>query len=370
MVDFNKEIDVENIDITYIHDKDQSEFKKLSGNKILITGAGGFLGYYFIKSILAWNDKNLNKLIELTVLSSFRKGIPDWILSLAKRTDFKIIKNNIASFKLDKNLSFDYIVHAASIASPTFYRLFPIETINANVKGLYNILDYLVIKKNIKNPVKGLLYFSSSEIYGDPLPGNIPTPEDYRGNVSCTGPRACYDESKRFCETLCVNYSRAYKLPIKVARPFNNYGPGMKITDGRVIADFSKNILDNTDIIMYSNGSPSRTFCYVADAIVGYLKILINGRNGEAYNVGVESPEISIKSLAEKMVNIGKKNFGYKGRIIMKESADREYLTDNPNRRCPNIGKARRELGYSPKISLDEGLYGVLHWYKNIYYKS
>ena len=212
--------------------------------KVLITGAGGFLGYYLVKSILAWSDKEKEEKIGLAALSSFRNGVPNWFSVLGKRNDFRIIKKDITKFKLDKNLSFDYIIHAASIASPTFYRLFPIETINANVKGLYNILDYLVIKKNMKNPVKGLLYFSSSEIYGDPLPGDIPTSEDYRGNVSCTGPRACYDESKRFCETLCVNYAQVHHLPIKSARPFNNYGPGMKITDGRVIADFAKNILD------------------------------------------------------------------------------------------------------------------------------
>lgn len=370
MVNFNKKIDVEKIDIEYIHSKASIEFKKLSNNSILITGANGFLGYYFIRSIMSWNDKYPNGAIRVIALSNFKNGVPAWISSLIKRSDFKIIRNDVAKFKLNKNLSFDYIIHAASIASPTFYRLFPIETINSNVQGLYNILNYMIYKKNTKDPVRGLLYFSSSEIYGDPLGDNIPTSEEYRGNVSCTGPRACYDESKRFCETLCVNYSKVFNLPIKSARPFNNYGPGMKITDGRVIADFSRNIIENKDIVIFSSGKPSRTFCYVADAIVGYLKVLTNGKSGEAYNIGVENPEISIKNLAEKMVNIGKKNFGYKGKIIMKESSDREYLTDNPNRRCPNIGKARRELGYSPKISLDEGLYGVLHWYKNIYYRS
>ena len=133
-----------------------------------------------------------------------------------------------------------------------------------------------------------MLFYSSSEIYGDPTPENIPTPETYRGNVSCTGPRACYDESKRYGETLCVNFARQHGLPIKVARPFNNYGPGLKITDGRVIPDFARNILDGTDIVMLSDGSAKRTFCYVADAVVGYYKILVKGRSGEAYNVGVE----------------------------------------------------------------------------------
>ena len=143
-----------------------------------------------------------------------------------------------------------------------------------------------------------MLFYSSSEIYGDPTPENIPTPETYRGNVSCTGPRACYDESKRYGETLCVNFARQHGVPIKVARPFNNYGPGLKITDGRVIPDFARDILAGRDIVMLSDGSAQRTFCYVADAVAGYYKILVKGRPGEAYNVGVETPEISMAELA------------------------------------------------------------------------
>lgn len=350
---------VEKEDIEYIHKKATNELNILSGNKLLLVGAGGFLGFYFIKAILAWNDKS-DKKIHLTALSSFRDGIPSWIASFKKRTDFKILKKDITSFDVSKDLVFDYIIHAASIASPTFYRKYPIETINANVQGLYKILDYLLARKSAEKPVKGLLYFSSSEIYGDPTEGNIPTPEDYKGNVSCTGPRACYDESKRFCETLCVNYSRVHNLPIKTARPFNNYGPGMKITDGRVIVDFSKNIIENKDIVMFSSGTPSRTFCYVADAIVGYLKILTKGKAGEAYNIGVENPEISVVELAKKMIKIAEEKFDYRGKLSIKESNDEEYLTDNPQRRCPITVKARKELGYKPEIKLDEGLYRTL----------
>ncbi|MFH1833007.1 MAG: NAD-dependent epimerase/dehydratase family protein [Candidatus Levyibacteriota bacterium] len=369
MVD-NKKSGVENKDIEYIHEKAKQEFEKLSGSKLLLTGAGGFLGYYFIKSILAWNKNNPDKLIQLIALSNFRNGIPQWLDSLKGWEDFKIIQKNIVKYSLPKSSTFDYIIHAASIASPTFYRLFPIETINANVQGLYKILDYMVLRKKTRQPVKGLLFFSSSEIYGDPSEGDIPTPETYRGTVSCTGPRACYDESKRFCETLCVNYVKVHSLPIKVARPFNNYGPGMKITDGRVIADFAKNILENKDIVMFSDGSPSRTFCYVADAIVGYLKILVQGKNGQAYNIGVKKPEVSMKTLAEKMVKIGREDFKFTKKIILQKSKDKNYLTDNPNRRCPVIDKARKEIGYDPEISLDDGLQRVMHWYHERYFKN
>jgi len=160
-----------------------------------------------------------------------------------------------------------------------------------------------------------------------------------------------------------VNFARQYNLPITVARPFNNYGPGLKITDKRVIPDFVSNILNGQDIIMHSDGSPTRTFCYIADAIVGYFKILINGRPGEAYNIGVPSPEISMLELAQKLVDIGRDVTGYSGSVEFKKSMDTDYLTDNPNRRCPDITKAKKELGYNPEIDIDDGLRRTFIWY-------
>lgn len=351
---------IEKSDLEYIHNKAREEFENLAGNTILFTGANGFLGYYFIKSIQAWNNLYPSNKITVYALDTFSKGIPNWL----KESDIKIIKKDITKFKPTSAQIFDYIIHAASIASPVFYRKYPIETINANVQGLYNILDHMVKKKKTKRSIKGLLFFSSSEVYGDPTEGNIPTPEDYRGNVSFTGPRSCYDESKRFGETLCVNFSRAYNLPIKIVRPFNNYGPGLKITDGRVIPDFAKDILANKDIIILSQGTPTRTFCYITDAIVGYIKALIKGRDAESYNIGVESKEISMYDLAEKMRYLATKHLGYKGKVITKISKDKNYLTDSPNRRCPKISKARKDLGYNPEISLDKGLLNSLLWYK------
>jgi UDP-glucuronate decarboxylase len=350
---------VEKLDLVYIHQKAKKEFEALSGGTVLFTGVNGFLGYYFAKSILDWNDTNPKKKIILHALDTFPAGVPKWLKS---RSHVKVIKKSITEFSPTVKESYDYIIHAASIASPIFYRQYPIETINANVLGLYNVLNYMV---DAKKKVKGLLFFSSSEIYGDPSPENIPTLETYRGNVSCTGPRACYDESKRFGETLCVNYAQVHKLPIKVARPFNNYGPGLKITDGRVIPDFANDILHNRDISLLSQGSPTRTFCYVADAIVGYIKILINGKSGEAYNIGTEKPEISMVELAKKMKAIAVKKFGYQGKIILKTSKDKHYLTDAPNRRCPIIKKAKKDLDYNPGVNLDKGLENTLVWYSH-----
>jgi nucleoside-diphosphate-sugar epimerase len=259
---------------------------------------------------------------------------------------------------------FSYIIHAASIASPMYYRKYPIETMDANVKGLRSLLDYARRQQAEGVPIEGFLFYSTSEIYGDPTPENIPTPETYRGNVSCTGPRACYDESKRYGEALCVNFARRYSLPIKVARPFNNYGPGLKITDRRVLPDFARDIITGRDIVMHSDGSPTRTFCYVADAVAGYYKILVRGRAGEAYNIGVEAPEISVSELAGLLINIARDLFGYRGRLVHRASGDDQYMVDNPNRRCPVVAKARQEIGYDPSIPLEEGLRRSLIWYR------
>jgi dTDP-glucose 4,6-dehydratase/UDP-glucuronate decarboxylase len=259
---------------------------------------------------------------------------------------------------------FDYIVHAASIASPTYYRRFPLETMDANVNGLRTLLDYAVAQKEAGKPLTGFLFYSTSEIYGDPTPENIPTPETYRGNVSCTGPRACYDESKRYGETLCVSFAQVHGVPVKIARPFNNYGPGLKITDRRVLPDFARDIFAGRDIVMLSDGAPTRTFCYIADAIVGYYRILTRGQPGEAYNIGIEEPEISMATLADMVVGIARDRFGYEGRVVRKVSEDGAYLVDNPNRRCPVIAKAREELGYAPSIGVEDGLLRSLVWYQ------
>lgn len=258
---------------------------------------------------------------------------------------------------------FEYIIHAASIASPTYYRKHPIETMDANVNGLRFLLEYSRQQKEKNRPIEGFLFFSTSEIYGNPSHENIPTPETYYGYVSCTGPRACYDESKRYGETLCINFARQYGLPIKIVRPFNNYGPGLKITDRRALPDFVRDILAGRDIVMLSDGTPTRTFCYVADAIVGYYRILVRGQKGEAYNIGVENPEISIADLAARVVDLAQNLFGYKGKVVRRLSADTDYLADNPSRRCPSIAKARNDLDYDPSISVEEGLRRSLIWY-------
>ena len=320
---------------------------RFSGKSILITGGAGFLGVQFMYYIDLLNrSKILKNNCKVFVWDNFLRGVPDWINIFEKKEDFIIKKKDLIKNNDFPNVNF--IIHAASIASPIFYRKYPIETIFSNITGLKNLLDFSVGNSTLES----FLFFSTSEIYGDPTLDNIPTREDYRGNVSCTGPRACYDESKRLGETICVNYHNVHNIPVKIARPFNNYGPGLKISDRRVIPDFFNNILNDQDIVLLSDGSATRTFCYISDAIEGYIRILLSNYNGESFNIGNESPEISMIDLANKIIEVSNKNLKVEFRI----SEDKNYLTDNPNRRCPSIKKARKLLHFHPKIGLDEGL--------------
>ncbi|HJT80185.1 MAG TPA: NAD-dependent epimerase/dehydratase family protein [Chthoniobacterales bacterium] len=358
--------DVVRQDLEYICSSLKGELGGMAGRRVFISGGAGFLGYYLVQVLLHWNSTNNSNPIAVTVCDNFIRGVPEWLGKVAeKNTTLRVLQHDITAPLPADAGSFDFFIHAASIASPAFYRQHPIETMDANVQGLRLLLDRARSQKENGEAPTGFLFFSSSEIYGDPPPDRIPTPETYWGNVSCTGPRACYDESKRYGETLCVNFSRQYELPIKVARPFNNYGPGLKLTDRRVIPDFVTNLLSGHDLVLLSDGSPTRTFCYVADAIIGYYKILTRGRSGEAYNIGTESPEVSMLELAELLRDIAREQLGYKGQVIRKASADREYLTDNPQRRCPSIGKARSELGFEPGIAIEDGLRRTLLWYNS-----
>jgi nucleoside-diphosphate-sugar epimerase len=350
-------------DLASIGDQLSVEFGKMAGKRLLIVGGAGFLGYYLVQAPLAWNKTGRGKPIEVTVYDNWIRGTPAWLKALESDPHLQLVTHDITNPMPADAPAFDYIIHAASIASPIFYRKYPIETMDANVNGLRYLLEYSLNQKKAGKPLAGFLFYSTSEIYGDPTPENIPTPETYRGNVSCTGPRACYDESKRYGETLCVNFAQQHGLQITIARPFNNYGPGLKITDRRVLPDYARDVFSGRDIVMLSDGSPTRTFCYIADSIVGYYKVLVVGRSGESYNVGTDAAEVSMARLADEVVAITARLWGYKGRVVREVSSDKDYLTDNPNRRCPIITKARTELGYNPVVGFEEGLERSLIWY-------
>jgi nucleoside-diphosphate-sugar epimerase len=340
------------------------EFGAMGGGRLLITGGGGFLGYYLVQAALHWNKtRGKGAAIEVTVYDNYMRGVPAWLEALKGDAHLSLVRQDIIE-PLPRDIGhFDYVIHAAGIASPIYYRAQPLKCIGANINGLRNLLDYSLAEKKADRPLKGFLFYSSSEIYGDPAASAIPTPETYRGNVSCTGPRACYDESKRFGETLCVVYAKHEGLSITMARPFNNYGPGLKITDGRVLPDFAKDVLAGRDIVMLSDGSPKRTFCYATDAVTGYYKVLVRGQAGEAYNIGIDKPEISVAELAQLTVAAAQRLFGYRGKVVRGQSQEADYLIDNPNRRCPVIDKARAALGFNPSVLVDEGVTRSLIWY-------
>jgi UDP-glucuronate decarboxylase len=350
-----------NEDLSYIFSKLSSDEKsKFNDSTILITGCGGFLGYYFMHFLSAYSDElGIKKIIGL---DNFLTGTKDWLEELSASNPkvalhtFDIIHDDPSSIPDLDNATM--IIHGASIASPTFYRIYPLETIDANITGLRRLLDYYAQKE-----IRGFLFFSSSEIYGDPFGQFIPTPESYRGNVATMGPRACYDEAKRFGETLCYVFHEKYNMPISIARPFNNYGPGMNINDKRLPADFAKCVHEGRDLVMFSDGKPTRTFCYISDAITGYLKVLCYGKL-EAFNIGIDKPEISVREFAETFITNAKEVYGYNGKAIFQTSDDSEYLTDNPNRRCPDISKAKRLLNYEPEVLVQDGVKRFLTFLK------
>jgi UDP-glucuronate decarboxylase len=342
-------------DLLFIHKNINTNYFR--NKKILITGSEGFLGFYLKNYFTNYFKKLKLSKLYLADLNLKKKSYLKKIVNLK----FDVTKDKVE--KISKNL--DIIIHAASIASPVTYRKHPLKTADSNVLGLRKLLEY---SKSRSSKVK-ILYFSTSEIYGDPPKENIPTDENYRGNVSCTGPRACYDESKRFSETLCYIYAKYFKVPVIVVRPFNNYGPGLKISDGRLQAELGNSIIRNKNIMLFSSGKPTRSFCYITDAIIGYLKALSYPKY-EIFNIGNDKDEISVLSLAKLYKKLGQKYINYTSQIIYKKNADKNYLTDNPNRRCPNIKKAKKLLKFSPKISIKEGIKRYLFYLKNNFIKK
>ena len=333
-----------------IYEEYIKDLKKLSGKKILVTGGSGFLLSYLVYLFLYFNEKNKSK-IHIHVLDRDIKKFEDF-------KNHKYLKLMKADISKKQNLSknYHYIIHGASIASPVLYKKKPLQTITSNVDGLLNILSKYKKSKTLKS----MIFMSSSEIYGDPDNKNIPTKETYKGNVSCVGPRACYDESKRLGETISSVFFNKYNIPIKIVRPFNVYGPGQSLNDKRILPDLMNNIKINKDIILYSDGTPTRSFCYISDQIRGILEVLFRGKNGEPYNVG-NTEEISIKKIAKIAVKLS----GKKLDIKIKINSDKTFNTDSPKRRCPNIDKIFALNKWKPKINLENGLLRTINYYKN-----
>lgn len=346
-------------DIKNIAKSLENEAGVLSGRTVIVGGGAGFLGTYIVRTLIALNKNFLSKPCKIYVLDNFITGKYNLTLdskdpnSLDPNVEF--IEHDIRQ-PLSSSIKGDFLIQAAGLASPVYYQKFPLETIEVAVNGTKNFLEFAR-----KNGSQSILFFSSSEIYGDPDPNFIPTPESYWGNVSSLGPRACYDESKRLGETLCSIYHRLYKLPVKIVRPFNVYGPLMKTNDYRVIPNFMVKALKGEPLQIYDKGNQTRTFCYISDAVSGFLKILLSKRDGEVYNVGNDKDEISISSLVKIISDIAP-------RPVNIEVIDYpgSYPGGEPHRRCPDLSKIKSHLGYSPSVDLRAGLERTMKWYQSI----
>ena len=285
---------------------------------ILITGGKGFIGSHLVDALVKKN----NVYVVDNGMSAIKYKNP-------KATYFnRFIEDFISPIG-----EFDECYHLASAASPKFYQLYPLETITSNTTGTINAI----------NLAKKTLFTSTSEVYGEPL--EHPQKETYRGNVSTTGPRACYDESKRLGETICSIMSR--KKDVRIARIFNTYGARMRPDDGRVIINFYNQIKNNVPVTIYGDGFQTRSLCYVDDTVRGLISIMENGTNGEIYNIG-NPQELMIQDIAYLLYDIiGAKELPFDYKALPK---------DDPTRRKPDITKALDELNWSPRFSLREGL--------------
>lgn len=323
----------------------------LAGRAVLVTGGAGFLPSYLVDVLARANDVLLESPCRIWCVDSYATGTAARVAHLQGRDDVRFVDHDLRQ-PLQQDERFDVIVHGASIASPTWYRRYPLETIDVNVTGTRHLLDLA-----LEHDTQVFVYLSSSEVYGDPPAERIPTPEDYWGHVSSIGPRACYDESKRLAETLCMTYHRLHGLPVRLVRPFNVYGPGLRLDDGRIVPDLLKNAVDGQPLTLYSDGRATRSFCYIADFVAALPFLMQPEVPSGAYNVGNDE-QVSIAHCAEVMAELT----GLPVRHA--DNADADYLTDNPQRRCPELTKTTATIPWRPEVMLREGLQRTLASYR------
>ncbi len=276
-------------------------WKKLAGCNILVTGATGLIGSCLIEVLMLHPDKDYvvyaSGRNEERAKERFKRFITD-------KEHFRFFKYDVTK-PLKGDVHFDYIIHAASNASPNFFSTKPVEIIKSNINGVINLVDY-----GLEHGLKRLLFVSSGEIYGEG-DGRVFT-EDYSGYINPLSPRSCYPQSKRMAETMCIAYAQEYDVDVVIARPSHTYGPHFTESDNRVYAQFIRNVLKNEDIVMKSSGTQFRSWCYVVDCVSALLYILLKGENRQAYNIADNSSNISIKNLAEMIAGIGGKDVVYK----------------------------------------------------------
>jgi dTDP-glucose 4,6-dehydratase len=304
--------------------------------RALITGAAGFIGSHLVDYLLAQGH-------EVIGMDNFITGDRSNLEHVRDRR-FQFVEHNVTEeIRIDGPL--DYILHFASPASPIDYLELPIQTLKVGSLGTHKTLGLAKAKK------AKFLLASTSEVYGDPLVH--PQKEDYWGNVNPIGPRGVYDEAKRFAEAMTVAYHRYHRVDIKIARIFNTYGPRMRIKDGRAIPAFISQALQNQPITVFGEGHQTRSFCYVSDLVDGLYRLLTSQQNMPV-NLG-NPAEMTIEELAETI----RRKTGSKSPIVFDP-----LPVDDPKVRQPDISLARKLLGWSPRVSLDEGLTTTIAYFR------
>lgn len=324
---------------------------RLKDKTILITGASGFLAAYMVETLLYLNEtRALNTKILAMVRN--RKRFEKKFSHAINRSDLICIEQDINESLICEFYP-NYIIHAASQASPKYYSTDPIGTLSANTIGTAALLKLAALSKS-----EGFLFFSSAEVYGQTK--IVPTSEIDLGFLNPLSIRSCYAESKRMGENMCASWHHQSGVPTTIVRPFHTYGPSMLLDDGRVYADFVENILNNQPITIKGDGLAQRAFCYVADAVAGFWIVLLNGAHGQAYNIGNPSEETSIKELAHTLAELyPEKNINI---IVSTRKTNSTYLESPIIRSCPDISKAKG-LGWNPKTSIREGFKKTIESY-------
>lgn len=342
-------------DLSLILQSLESEIHRFSGQTVLITGARGFLASYLVDTLVFLNDqKALCKPVKILAMVRPPLERTDRLAHLVDRGDVQFLLQDVRT-PLTYDGPVHFIIHAASDAAPKRYLNDPVGTMQTNTLALQQLLE---VSKS--RETESFLFLSSSEVYGTPDPESVPTPETYVGRVDFTNDRACYAESKRFGETLCRGYFDQYKIPVKCVRPFHIHGPGLRLNDGRIVAELLSQGLAGKPFEILSDGRATRTYGYVSDATIGFFKILLSSHNGEAFNLGADAPETSILQLAQIISQL----FGRQEVVRVKSSAHPAHLLGAPARACPDLTKIRRLLNYQPRVGLVEGLERTIAWHK------
>jgi nucleoside-diphosphate-sugar epimerase len=324
---------------------------KIAGSSVLVTGGSGFLGSWFCDTLHLMGAN-------VVCLDSLVSGDRSNIAHLIGKKGFTFINENLLDWKPDRK--FDYIVHMASIASPPLYMKHPIATLDCNILGVRKLLELAREQK-----VKGFLQMSTSEVYGNPPDERVPTAETYHGQVNSFGVRSMYDEGKRAAEAYCYSYFKEHKVPVRIARTFNTYGPRLDAKEtsqyGRALVRFIKQALSGETLTVHGDGEQTRSFCYISDQIDGLFRLLLTpGIDGEAVNIG-NPHEHSILELANLVVK------ATDSKSVVQKNAEPHYdIRDDPRRRCPDIGKAKRLLGWEPKVPLETGLKITVDWMRGM----